>query len=180
MRVNIVPKGHKRCTDCKQILQYDDFYSTYNIKNNCFTVCKHCLKDSIIKEMKDIDTTEKVKEEVKKCKTCGEIKPKSEFRKYGRSCKKCINLQQSIRRKAERLKTSQARKEEKEKAKAKEREIIRKTLVEKTCCLCKQLLPVSAFNRNNKNKDGLESGCRECRKERERINKLRRLRERGY
>jgi acetylornithine/succinyldiaminopimelate/putrescine aminotransferase len=36
--------------------------------------------------------------------------------------------------------------------------------MEKTCCMCKKLLPVENFKSNTKRKDGLQSQCIECQK----------------
>lgn len=41
--------------------------------------------------------------------------------------------------------------------------------MEKTCTLCKKALPLDAFNKKKRNKDGLQNVCRVCNQEKSRL-----------
>lgn len=95
------------------------------------------------------------------CSSCHRVLPLSKFpvdRRcrdgLSRRCKRCTR-QKKKQRKATPIITDLRQKQEQKST---------EPLTHKTCHACKRTLPVEAFHRSNKNKDGLRSTCKACRK----------------
>ena len=139
-----VPKEHKKCCMCKNILHIDSFHSSCNR-------CKECSK--IYKATNKHKWTDKTREYSfqYKLKQLGLTEEQYKELKESRLNKIKENREKALKRKQE---AEELRKQQE----------IKKLSPTKECIKCGEIKPKSEFFKAKRNIDGYDSRCKECEK----------------
>lgn len=147
----------KKCERCGEVLPFDDFeWMNYKGARKRMRICSKCYHAAMSKKKDDTE----VPEGMKRCSSCKEVKPVSEFYTdnnaldgYKSACKPCHS--------------EKVAKKQKERRDARRQERIAQCADTgtKVCKRCGRELPLSHFNKHARCADGLQPNCMDCQSE---------------
>lgn len=151
----------KQCRECKEVKSFDDFPGHVRTKDKKSHKCNDCTKKSRI-EIRQKKGQVSKDLSMKLCQKCKKDLPFKNFNKnkqtfdgYAAYCMNCRKISRKKKRDQQRVSDV--------------------TIIEKKCTKCNETKEVSQFYRENNNKDGYNSICKVCYKD-----KNKRLNRREY